>query len=56
MTFLTNERIIVAADDFSRIIEYNRLVNQHKAEAVRLSLDFCGDGRTLVPGLFICEP
>jgi hypothetical protein len=56
VTFLTNERIIVAAGDFSRIIEYNRLVDQHKAEAVRLSLDFCGDGRTLVPGLFICEP
>lgn len=56
VTFLTNERIIIAAGDFSRIIEYNRLVDQHRAEAVRLSLDFCGDGRTLVPGLFICEP
>jgi hypothetical protein len=56
VTFLTNERIIVAANDFSRIIEYNRLVDQHKSEAIRLSLDFCDDGRTLVPGLYICKP
>jgi hypothetical protein len=56
VTFLTNERIILAASDFSRIIEYNRIVEQHKAEAIRLSLRFCGDGRMLVPGLYICQP
>jgi hypothetical protein len=55
-TFLTNEQIIVAATDFSRVLEYNHIVDQHRSEAIRLSIDFCDDGRTLIPGLFICKP
>ncbi len=43
-TFLTNEQIIVAATDFSRVLEYNHIVDQHRSEAIRLSIDFCDDG------------
>ena len=41
ITFMTNERIIVAADDFQRIREYSDIVKAHKDEAVRIAREFC---------------
>jgi hypothetical protein len=54
ITFMTNERIIVAADDFQRIREYSDIVKAHKDEAVRIAREFCPGGRPAMQGLWIC--
>jgi hypothetical protein len=54
ITFMTNERIIVAADDFQRIREYSDLVKIHKDEAVRIAREFCPGGQPAMQGLWIC--
>ena len=51
---MTNERIIVAADDFQRIREYSDIVKAHKDEAVRIAREFCPGGRPAMQGLWIC--
>ena len=56
LTFLANERIIVASDDFLRIPAYRTLVEQHKAEAVRISRTPCEGGRPLIPRVYLCAP
>jgi hypothetical protein len=56
VSFVTKEQIIVMANDFPRILEYERLVNQHRSEAVLISRRPCGDGKPVVPGLFLCPP
>jgi hypothetical protein len=54
ITFLTDERIIVASDDFQRIREYRIKVEAHHDEAVRLAREFCPGGKPLMPGAWVC--
>jgi len=51
---MTNERIIVAADDFQRIREYSDIVKAHKDEAVRIAREFCPGGKPAMQGFWIC--
>ena len=53
ITFLTNERIIVASD-FVRIRQYNTIVDAHRAEAVTISRTPCEGGRPIIRGVYIC--
>ena len=54
ITFLTNERIIVADDDYKRIVSYGPLVAAHRADAVRISRTPCGDARPVLDGVYFC--
>ena len=54
VTFLTRERILLAADDAVRIRTYNRIVEQHAAEAVRISRQPCSTGERLTPAFWAC--
>jgi hypothetical protein len=56
VTFLMNERTIVASEDFVRIREYQRLVEEHKAESVRIARDPCPGGRPVMEGVWFCPP
>ena len=56
LTFLADERIIVASDDFLRIPAYNRIVEAHETEAVRISRAPCEGGREVIPRVYFCEP
>jgi hypothetical protein len=53
-TFLTNERIIVAADAVGRIPVYADEVNAHRAQAVHISRTACGDRHPVIEGVFFC--
>jgi hypothetical protein len=55
ITFLTNERIIAASTDFIRIQEYQRIVDEHRPEAVLISRRPCPGGREVVPGVYFCR-
>ncbi|HEX9366010.1 MAG TPA: hypothetical protein VF921_05250 [Vicinamibacterales bacterium] len=52
--FLTDERILFAADEPQRIKTYNAILAEHRNEAVRLSRKACGDGVLLIPGVYRC--
>jgi hypothetical protein len=52
--FLTQERMIFAAEGPQRILLYNRIVAEHAAEAIRLSRRRCDGGVVLVPGVYRC--
>lgn len=54
VTFLTNERTIVASDDYVRIPLYQNIVNQHRAESVRISRGRCDGGTAIMPGIYFC--
>jgi len=56
ITFLTNERIIVASVNVERISEYQKLVDAHRDQAVRLSRENCPGGTRLMDKLWICPP
>jgi hypothetical protein len=56
VTFLTNERILVASSDFVRIRETQRLVDEHRNEAIRISRTPCEGGRQMIPGVYACRP
>ena len=56
LTFLTDERIIVASDDFIRIQEYQRLRDEQKGGVVRISREPCDRGRQILPRLYLCGP
>jgi hypothetical protein len=56
ITFLTNERIIVAATDSVRVREHNRIVDAHRDEAVLVSRSSCPGGRQIVRGVYLCSP
>ena len=45
--FLSREQVIVASSDIIRIPEYQRTVDEHAAEAVRLSRLPCSGGATV---------
>ncbi len=53
-TFMTNERIIVAADDIGRIPAYEQEVLAHRGEAVRIARTPCGDPRPVIEGVYFC--
>ncbi len=53
-TFMTNERVIVAADDIGRIPVYEQEVLAHRAEAVRIARTPCGDQRPVIEGVYFC--
>lgn len=54
VTFLTNERIIVDADDVERIAAYRQAVSAHRGEAIRISRTPCGDARPVLDGVYFC--
>ncbi len=56
ITFLTNERIIVHSTDLSRIAEYRRIVDEHRAEAIRISRSPCPGGREVFTHVYFCSP
>jgi len=56
VTFLSQERLLVASSDFVRIRETERIVKEHLDEAVRLSRSPCVNGRPLVAGVYLCDP
>jgi hypothetical protein len=56
LTFLTQERIIVASSDFVRIQEYQRRLEAEPGGAVRISREACEPGYQIVPRLYLCEP
>ena len=53
ITFLTNERIIVASENVPRISDYQKLVDAHRDQAVRLSRENCPGGTMLMYKLWI---
>src|SRR3954469_7751362 len=56
ITFLTNEAIIVHATDSSRIAEYQRIVDAHRDEAIRVSRTPCPGGREVIRRVYFCSP
>jgi hypothetical protein len=54
ITYLTNERIIVSAEEMNRIQEYRDIVEAHKAEAIRISRRPCGTEPPVIPGVYFC--
>ncbi len=54
VTFLTRERIIVAADAVVKIRTHNRLVDAHRGEAIRISRTPCPGGSALTGAFWEC--
>ena len=54
LTFLSNERVIIGTADVVRIPGYNRAVEAHRPEAVRISRTPCGPGNQVMPGIYFC--
>jgi hypothetical protein len=52
--FMTNERMVFTSTSVNRILLYNRIVEEHAAEAVLLSREPCPGGVTLIPGVYRC--
>ncbi len=56
LTFLTDERIVVKSSDFVRIREYEKVVDAHAAEMVRIERDPCPGGEEVMPRVYLCRP
>ena len=56
LTFLTDERIVIKSSDFVRIREYEKVVDAHAAEMVRIERDPCPGGEEILPRVFFCRP
>jgi hypothetical protein len=56
ISFLTKEQVIMKAEGFPRIYQYDREVEAHLAEAVRISRTPCARGELAVPGRYLCPP
>ena len=54
VTFMTRERIIVASDAIVKVRGHNRLVDAHRAEAIRISRLPCAGGTQLTPAFWSC--
>jgi hypothetical protein len=54
VTFVTNERIILASNDFVRIPYYGQIVAEHANESLRVSRGACEGGREIVPDVYLC--
>lgn len=56
VTFLTNEKTKIASTDLVRIREYNRLVEAHPEETIRISREPCANGHRVIEGIYFCNP
>ena len=56
VTFMTRERIIVASDEVVKVRTYNRLVDAHRDEAIRISRRPCPGGEQLTSAFWSCKP
>jgi len=56
VSFMTRERIIVASDEAVKVRTYNRLVDDHRNEAIRISRRPCPGGEQLTPFFWGCTP
>ena len=54
VTFVTNERVIVAPDGFTRIAEYGQVLREHHAEAIHISRVPCGDVKPVIENVYFC--
>jgi hypothetical protein len=54
--FLARERIIVASDDIPKVRTYNRVVGEHRGEAIRISRRPCPGGEPLTSAFWACRP
>jgi hypothetical protein len=55
LTFLSRERIILAATGVSRIYDYNRIVAAQRANPIHLSRQPCPEGPKLAEGVYLCR-
>jgi hypothetical protein len=56
VSFMTRERIIVASDDAVKVRTYNRMVDAHRNEAIRISRRPCPNGEQLTAAFWSCKP
>jgi hypothetical protein len=56
ISFLTNEQIIMKAEGFPRIYQYDREVEDHINVAVRITRTPCAGGEEAMPGRYLCRP
>jgi hypothetical protein len=56
VSFMTRERIIVASDEIVKVRTYNRLVDAHRDEAIRISRRPCPNGQQLTSAFWSCKP
>ena len=56
VSFMTRERIVVASDEAVKVRTYNRLVDEHRGEAIRISRRPCADGYRLTAAFWGCKP
>ena len=56
VSFMTRERIVVASDDAVKVRTYNRVVDAHRSEAIRISRRPCADGQQLTSAFWSCKP
>jgi hypothetical protein len=56
ITFLTNERIIVASSSRVRVRQYQDIVAAHRGEAVLVARHPCGLNPPVVPHIYLCPP
>jgi hypothetical protein len=56
VTFMTRERIIVAADEVVKVRTHNREVDAHRGEAIRISRRPCDGGERLTAAFWSCRP
>lgn len=54
VTFMTRERIVVASDAIVKVRSHNRLVDAHRAEAIRISRSPCAGGSQLTQAFWAC--
>ena len=54
--FMTRERIIVASTDVTKVAEYKKIVDAHRAEATRISRTPCPEGHEVMQGVYFCSP
>jgi hypothetical protein len=56
VSFMTNERTILASTDFVRVKSYEPIVAAHRDKAVRIAREMCEGGRRLTEYFFLCQP
>jgi hypothetical protein len=56
ISFLTNERIIVASTDTSRVAEYKKIVDAHRDQAIRITRTPCPEGHEIMRRVYFCSP
>jgi len=54
VTFMTRERVIVAADAVVKVRTHNNLVDAHRGEAIRISRRACPGGTQLTAAFWAC--